>query len=86
MNTGLPVRVMVTDVWDAVPIDLAPSTSLADLKREALNRTRVRRDPDEYVVKFRGAEMLDESATLKSAGIPPNAALIVLPRRRRPVR
>ena len=46
----------------------------------------MRHDPDEYVVKFRGAEMLDESATLRDAGIPPNAALIVLPRRRRPVR
>jgi TUG ubiquitin-like domain len=86
MSTGLSVRVMVTDVWDAVPLTLEPSTSLADLKLEALTRTRVQRDPDEYVVKFRGAEMLDESVSLKDAGIPPNAALIVLPRRRRPVR
>ena len=86
MNQNLPVRVTVADVWDAVPLDLLPSTSLADLKREALTRTRVKKDPDEYVVKFRGAEILDESTTLKDAGIPPNAALIVLPRRRRPVK
>ncbi len=86
MTGSVPVRVTVADVWDAVPLDLPPSTSLAELKREALRRTRVRHDPAEYVVKFRGAEMLDESATLKDAGIPPNAALIVLPRRRRPVR
>jgi len=86
MSQELPVRVMVTDVWDAVLLDLAPSTSLADLKREALRRTLVRRDAGEYVVKFRGAEMLDESATLKAVGVPPNAELIVLPRRRRPVR
>jgi hypothetical protein len=86
MSTGLPVRVMVADVWDTVPLNLEPSTSLADLKLEALTRTRVQRDPDEYVVKFRGAEMLDESVSLKDVGIPPNAALIVLPRRRRPVR
>jgi len=86
MTGSVPVRVTVADVWDTVPLDLPPSTSLADLKREALLRTRVRHDPDEYVVKFRGAEILDESVTLKDAGIPPNAALIVLPRRRRPVR
>jgi hypothetical protein len=86
MNQNMPVRVTVADVWDAVPLDVLPSTSLADLKREALTRTRVKKDPDEYVVKFRGAEMLDESTTLKDAGIPPNAALIVLPRQRRPVR
>jgi hypothetical protein len=85
--TGLvPVRVTVADVWDAIPLDLAPGTSLAELKREALIRSRIRRDPAEYVVKFRGAEMLDESASIKDAGIPPNAPLIVLPRRRRPVR
>jgi hypothetical protein len=86
MTGSVPVRVTVADVWDTVPLELASSTSLADLKREALLRTRVRHDPSEYVVKFRGAEMLDESVTLKDAGIPPNAALIVLPRRRRPVR
>jgi hypothetical protein len=85
--TGLvPVRVTVADVWDAVALDLAPSTSLAELKREALMRSRVVRDPAEYVIKFRGAEMLDESTSLKDAGIPPNAPLIVLPRRRRPLR
>jgi hypothetical protein len=86
MTGSVPVRVTVADVWDTVPLELPPSTSLADLKREALLQTRVRHDPAEYVVKFRGAEMLDESVTLKDAGIPPNAALIVLPRRRRPVR
>jgi hypothetical protein len=86
MTGSVPVRVTVADVWDAVTLDLTPSTSLAELKREALLRTRVRRDPAEYVVKFRGAEMLDEATTLKEAGIPPNAPLIVLPRRRRPVR
>jgi len=85
--TGLvPVRVTVADVWDAVALDLAPSTSLAELKREALMRSRVVRDPAEYVIKFRGAEMLDESTSLKDAGIPPHAPLIVLPRRRRPLR
>jgi TUG ubiquitin-like domain len=86
MNASFPVRVTVADVWDTVPLDVQPSTSLADLKREALTRTRIQRDPGEYVVKFRGAEILDESSSLKDAGIPPNAALIVLPRRRRPVR
>jgi hypothetical protein len=85
--TGLvPVRVTVADVWDSVALDLAPSTSLAELKREALMRSRIVRDPAEYVIKFRGAEMLDESTTLKDAGIPPNAPLIVLPWRRRPLK
>jgi hypothetical protein len=37
-------------------------------------------------MKFRGAELRDESRSLADAGLVPNGALIVLPRRRRPVR
>jgi hypothetical protein len=42
--------------------------------------------PEEYVVKFRGAEVFDESLSLAESGVVANAALIVMPRRRRPVR
>jgi hypothetical protein len=86
MTGTLPVRVMVTDAWDAVSFDVAPSTPLGELKREALRRTRVRGDPEAYVLKFRGAELEDETRSLKEAGLPAHASLIVLPRRRRPVR
>lgn len=83
--TELSVRVMVQDVWDEVRMSAASTSSLGDLKRRALALTRVMRDPDGYVVKFRGAEVADES-TLGEAGIVPDANLIVHPRRRRPVR
>ena len=83
--TDLSVRVMVQDVWDEVRMSAAASSSLGDLKRRALAVTRVVRDPDGYVVKFRGAEVADD-ATLDEAGVVPDANLIVLPRRRRPVR
>jgi hypothetical protein len=82
----LRLRVTVQDAWDEVPIDLPPAASLAELKRAALDATKVRKDPDEYVLKFRGYELLDESRTLADAGLVPNGAVIVLPRRRRPVR
>ena len=82
------VRVMVTDVWDQVVIAVEPTTTVAELKREAL--TRALRRPglplDEYVVKFRGAALLDESATLAAVGAGPNAPFIILPARRQPVR
>jgi hypothetical protein len=77
---------MVQDAWDEVPLDLPSSASLAELKRAALEATKVNRDPDEYVLKFRGFELLDESRSLADAGLVPNGAVIVLPRRRRPVR
>ena len=86
MSDNLRLRVTVQDAWDEVPLDLPTGASLADLKRAALDATKVRRDPDEYVLKFRGFELLDESRTLADAGLVPNGALIVLPRRRRAVR
>lgn len=86
MTGGLPVRVMVQDAWDEVMLDLPPATSLAELKRRALDATRVVRNPAGYLLKFRGAELADESLSLSDAGLVPNGAVIVLPRRRRPVR
>jgi hypothetical protein len=86
VTNPLRLRVMVQDAWDEIPLDLPPDTSLAELKRRALDATRVVRDPDEYVLKFRGAELYDESRSLADAGLVPNGAVIVLPRRRRPVR
>ncbi|MGH7529739.1 MAG: hypothetical protein ACREMN_05105 [Gemmatimonadales bacterium] len=83
-----PVRVMVTPVWNNVALAVAPETTVADLKREAL-RTALRRsdvDEDAYVVKFRGASVLDESTTLARLGAVANAPFIVLPARRQPVR
>lgn len=83
-----PVRVMVTDVWDHVALSVDDATTVAQLKREAL-RTALRqadvREPD-YVVKFRGAQVFDESVSLGTLGAPPNAPFIVLPGRRQPVR
>ena len=50
MSATLPVRVMVYDAWDTLTLDVPPSMSLGDLKREALTQARVRGDPGEYVV------------------------------------
>ena len=86
MSGNLRLRVTVQDAWDEIPLDLPTDTSLAELKRAALEATKVPRDPDEYVLKFRGFELLDESRSLSEAGLVPNGAVIVLPRRRRPLR
>lgn len=86
MSTTLPLRVMVEDVWDEVALDLPPSTPLGDLKLLALSRAGVSRDAATYRIKYLGAELLDEDQSLADAGIVPHASLVVLPRRRRPVR
>lgn len=86
MSELRPVRVMVHDVWDEVKLEVPGTASVGQVKRLALERARVRQDPDEYLVKHRGAELQDETRTLTDEGIAPNAPLIVLSRRRRPVR
>jgi hypothetical protein len=74
-------------VWEAVPVAPAPDSTVEQLKSEALQTATGRRlDPADYVVKFRGAEVLDERQTLADLDVPEGATLIVLPRRRRPVR
>ena len=82
------VRVMVTDVWDHVALAVDADTTVGDLKRQALERARRRppTDADDYVVKFRGAPVLDERATVVTLGARSGSAFIVLPRERRPVR
>jgi hypothetical protein len=86
VSSTLPVRVMVQDAWDEVMLELPATTPLAELKRQALEATRITTDPAGFLLKFRGAELGDESRSLADAGLVPNGALIVMPRRRRPVR
>lgn len=86
MSGALSVRVMVEDVWDEVFLELPGGTPLAELKRQALERTHVTRNPSDYLLKYRGAALSDESRSLSEAGLVENAQLIVLARRRRPVR
>jgi hypothetical protein len=81
----LPVRVMVQEVWDELPFEVAPSMTAGELKARALRAARISTDPAEYVLKFRGAEVFDHM-TLEAARVVPNAALIVYRRRRRAVR
>lgn len=79
---------MVMDAWDTVEIQVDDTTTVAQLKREAL-RAALKQPPlseQGYVVKFRGAAVLDESQALRDIGARPNAPFIVLPARRQPVR
>lgn len=81
------VRVMVMPAWDHVAIQADETTTVAQLKREALRAALKTAVDEQYtIVKFRGAPVLDESVTLRALGAGPNAPFIVLPARRQPVR
>ena len=82
-----PVRVMVMPAWDNVEIQVDETTTVAQLKREALRAAlKTAAAEQNHVVKFRGAPVLDEAITLRALGAGANAPFIVLPARRQPVR
>jgi hypothetical protein len=81
------LRIAVADAWDTVTVTAAPSQSMAELKQLALNAAMGRAvAPDQYVMKYRGALVLDEHATVAGLALRSGAPLIVLPARRHPVR
>ena len=82
----LPVRVMVEAMWDQVSLELPAATTVGEIKQRALGLTHASGRAEDYLVKYRGAELLDEARSLTEAGVVSNAALIVLSRRRQPVR
>lgn len=83
----LAVRVTVAKAWETVELTLDPDTSVAELKREALRQAvGESAAPEDFLVKYRGAEVFDEAATLAALAVPPLAPLIVVSRRRQPVR
>ena len=85
-GTQMPLRVMVHESWDEITMTVPDTTTVQELKRRALDAARVTDAAAEFLVKFRGAEVADESRTVASVGVPAEGALIVLRRRRRPVR
>jgi hypothetical protein len=85
-GTQLPLRVMVHESWDEIAMTVPDTTTVQELKRRALTAARVTDAAADFLVKFRGAELGDESRSMATVGVPADGALIVLRRRRRPVR
>jgi hypothetical protein len=80
------IRAQVAEAWDAVRLQVSPSTTVDAAKRAALTLLiSETEDADAYEVKHRGV-LVDEAATLQDANIPDGATLLVISRRKRPVR
>jgi len=82
----LPVRVMVPDVWDEVALEVPASTAIGALKSSALTRSGAGGSPDDFVAKFRGALLADETRSLRDVGMVAGSSIILVRRLRRPVR
>jgi hypothetical protein len=86
MSAELRVRVRVLEAWDDIVMDVPSPTTIQAIKQRALAAAHVTADPSRYLVKFRGAELHDESRSLADEQVPTEGALIVMRRRRMPVR
>jgi hypothetical protein len=86
VTADVELRVRVLDAWDDVVIRVPGPTPIADVKRRALDAAHVTDDPAGFLVKFRGAEVRDESRSVHDERVPSDGALIVMRRRRVPVR
>lgn len=83
----LHIRVQVAELWDSVRIDAPASERVISAKRAALESLYPGGvNPEEYVVRLRGFEILDENASLVAAGVQDGSILLLVYRRRQPVR
>ncbi len=82
----ITVRVEVPEVWDVVRIEVPATESVLAVKNAALQALVPRADQRAYVIKLRGFEVLDESATLTDAGAIDGSIFLLTHRRRRPVK
>jgi hypothetical protein len=86
-ETVLHIRVQVMDLWDSLRIDAPPTESIASVKRAALEALYPHgADPGDLVVRLHGFEILDEAQSLAATGVRDGSILLLVARRRRPVR
>jgi hypothetical protein len=84
---AIAVRVQMPEAWDVVRFAVSPTTSARDLKLRALEELAPdAQAPDDFVLKLRGWEVLDESQPLTSVGVQDGSILLLTNRRKRPVR
>lgn len=84
-ESSIRLRAQLASRWDAMRIDAAPSATIRELKLAALEHQAPDSFPaDQYVVKFRGIEVLDENSTVSDAGAQDGSIFLIMDRRRRP--
>ena len=84
---AITIRVEMPEVWDVVRIETLPTEVVLTVKRRALEALYPGVEHHEdFVLKFRGWEILDESTTLADEGVTNGSILLLTYRKKRPVR
>ena len=82
----ITIRVEMPEVWDVVRIVAAPTQPVIEVKTAALHALYPEAAPDDMVIKLHGWEILDETASLADFNVVDGSILLLMFRRRRPVR
>lgn len=84
---AITIRVQVAEMWDAIRVTAHPDTAVSEVKQRVVNEFYPGHEYlDDFVLKLRGWEMLDEQQSLKVGGIEDGSIVLLAHRRRRPVR
>jgi len=84
---AITVRVQIPELWDLVTVRCGDGTSCTALKQVVLDAFGERHHPaDDYILKLRGFEVLDESVPVTVAGAREGSTFLMTFRQRRPVR
>lgn len=84
---AITIRVQMPEVWDVVRIVVAPGEPVLAVKVRALEALFPEAEMHEdFVLKLRGWEILDEGASLADVGVIDGSILLLTHRRRRAVR
>lgn len=86
-DAAITVRVQLPELWETIAVRCAPDTTVAALKRAAIEAFgQQSHPPHEFVLKLRGFEVLDETAPVTVAGAREGSTFLLTYRHRRPVR
>ena len=83
----ITVRVQMPEVWDVVRVEVPPTEPVLSVKVRALQalypEAKVHED---FVLKLRGFEVLDENASVAETGAIDGSTFLITHRLRRPVK
>ncbi|HEY4130609.1 MAG TPA: hypothetical protein VGM50_08320 [Gemmatimonadaceae bacterium] len=83
----ITIRLEMPEVWDTIRIVVAPTESVLSVKVSALETLFPAAEMhQDFVLKLRGWEILDEGASLANVGVIDGSILLLTHRRRRAVR
>jgi hypothetical protein len=86
-GTPITIRVEMPEVWDAVRIGTTAGESVLTIKRRALEALfPTAQYHEDFVLKLRGWEILNEHESVGDAGATDGSILLLTHRRRRPLR